>query len=96
MDGLATQWGESNFVNPPYSQLRRCVEKSIEQHRLGKNITLLIPARTDTKAFQELWDYGSIITFITGRLNFNDSGTAPFPSMLVKLIGGVEKQLNAN
>lgn len=49
---------------------------------------MLIPARTDTKAFKMLYEYGSEITFITGRLRFNDAGPAPFPSMLVKLEGG--------
>lgn len=87
-DKLKGDWGESNFVNSPYSQLLRWVEKSIEQHRKGKSVLLLIPARTDTKAFRMLYEYGSEITFITGRLRFNDAKPAPFPSMLVKLCGG--------
>ena len=88
IDNLKKDWGESNFVNPPYSQLLRWVEKSIEQHRKGKSVLLLIPARTDTKAFRMLYEYGIEITFITGRLRFNDAGPAPFPSMLVRLCGG--------
>lgn len=87
-DGLATEWGKDNFVNPPYSQLKTWVEKSIEEHKKGKGITLLIPARTDTKAFKLLFDYGSKITFISGRLRFNEANTAPFPSMIVRLCGG--------
>ena len=88
IDNLKSDWGASNFVNPPYSQLLRWVEKSIEQHRKGKSVLLLIPARTDTKAFRLLYEYGSEITFITGRLHFNDAKSAPFPSMLVRLCGG--------
>ena len=87
-NNLKSDWGKSNFVNPPYSQLLKWVEKSIEQHRKGKSVILLIPARTDTKAFRLLYEYGSDITFITGRLRFNDAGPAPFPSMLVRLCGG--------
>lgn len=87
-DGLAIDWGKMNFVNPPYSQLRQWVQKSIEEHEKGKDIIMLIPARTDTKAFKMLFEYGAEITFITGRLCFNESNPAPFPSMLVKLIGG--------
>lgn len=87
-NGLKSDWGADNYVNPPYSQLLRWVEKSIEQHRKGKSVLLLIPARTDTKAFRMLYEHGSEITFITGRLRFNDAGTAPFPSMLVRLCGG--------
>ena len=88
IDNLKSDWGASNFVNPPYSQLLRWVEKSIDQHRKGKSVILLIPARTDTRAFRLLYEYGSEITFITGRLRFNDGGPAPFPSMLVRLCGG--------
>lgn len=93
-DGFSIDWGASNFVNPPYSQLRKWVKKSIEQHQKGKTVLLLIPARTDTKAFKMLYEYGSEITFITGRLRFNDAGPAPFPSMLVKLEGGDPQKQN--
>lgn len=91
IDGLKIDWGYDNFVNPPYSQLKAWVEKSIEQHSKGKGVILLIPARTDTKAFRRLFEYGSKITFISGRLRFNEANTAPFPSMLVRLVGGVSK-----
>lgn len=87
-DGLVIDWGKTNFVNPPYSQLKKLVQKSIEEHKKGKGVVLLIPSRTDNKAFRALFEYGSEITFITGRLRFNESNPAPFPSMLVKLIGG--------
>lgn len=87
-DGLASEWGKDNFVNPPYSQLKRWIEKSIEEARKGKGVTLLIPARTDTKAFKLLFEYGSEITFISGRLKFNEANSAPFPSMIVRLCGG--------
>lgn len=88
VEGLSLDWGVSNYVNPPYSQLLKWIKKSISEHRAGKSVTLLIPARTDTKAFKLLYEYGADITFITGRLRFNDAGPAPFPSMLVKLNGG--------
>ncbi len=45
---------------------------------------MLIPARTDTKAFHE-YIYGKAeIRFVRGRLKFgNAKNTAPFPSMVV-------------
>jgi len=89
VDGLRIEWKKSNFVNPPYSQLKRWIEKSITEHAKGKSVVLLIPARTDTKAFRLLFEYGAEITFISGRLRFNEASSAPFPSMLVKLAGGV-------
>ena len=87
VDGLRLDWGPSSFVNPPYSKMIKWIEKSITEHIKGKSVTLLIPDRTDTKAFKLLYEYGAYITFITGRLRFNDGGPAPFPSMLIKLNG---------
>ena len=87
-DGLTIDWKNKNYVNPPYSKLKIWVEKCIEQHQKNKEILMLIPARTDTKAFKMLYDYGAHFIFITGRLKFNDKGVAPFPSMLVNIIGG--------
>lgn len=87
IDGLKIEWGKRNYVNPPYSQLKKWIIKAIEEHRKGKQITMLIPARTDTKAFKMLVDYGSQIKFIIGRIKFNDAENAPFPSMLVKITG---------
>lgn len=49
-DGLSVEWGQSNFVNPPYGrELPKWVEKGFEEAKKGKTIVLLIPARTDTK-----------------------------------------------
>ena len=50
----------------------------------GGLAVMLIPARTDTKAFHE-YIYGKAeIRFIKGRLKFGGSkNSAPFPSMVV-------------
>lgn len=93
-DGLSVDWKDKNFVNPPYSKLKLWVNKCIEQHKKNKEIIMLIPARTDTQAFKLLYDYGVHFVFITGRLKFNDSGVAPFPSMIVNLVGGEYPHLN--
>ena len=86
-NGLEIEWKDRNFVNPPYSKIKDWVNKSIEEHKKGKEVILLIPARTDTKYFRKLVDYGCDIDFITGRLHFNESGSAPFPSCFVTLTG---------
>ena len=57
----------------------------------GNEVILLIPARTDTKYFRKLVDYGVNIYFITGRLHFNDSNSAPFPSCYIELTGKTTK-----
>ena len=44
-DGLAVEWGESNFVNPPYGrQLPRWVQKAHGEANKGKTVVLLVPA----------------------------------------------------
>lgn len=86
-DGLTIEWKRMNFVNPPYSQIKKWVKKAIEEHKKWKLVVLLLPARTDTKWFRELWDYGCDITFFTGRMKFSGKGTAPFGSALFTLNG---------
>ena len=86
-DGLEIEWKEKNFVNPPYSKIKKFVDKSIEESKKGKMVVLLIPARTDTKWFRKLVDYGCYIEFVTGRLHFSDSNSAPFPSCYITLTG---------
>ena len=85
-DGLAQDWtGETVYCNPPYGKemplwIRKCYEHFIG----GGAAVMLIPARTDTKAFHE-YIYGKAeIRFIKGRLKFNNNkNSAPFPSMIV-------------
>lgn len=86
-DGLNIEWKDTNFVNPPYSNIKDWVDKAIEENKKGKIVVLLIPARTDTKYFRKLVDYGCDIIFITGRLHFNESNSAPFPSCEINLTG---------
>ena len=86
-DGLSIEWGKNNFVNPPYGDLKTWINKAIKEARKNKNVILLIPSRTDTKAFHELYKFGCEFTFIIGRLCFNDESPAPFPSVLIKLVG---------
>lgn len=92
-DGLNINWHQKNFVNPPYSKIKQFVNKAIDEHKKGKEVILLIPARTDTKYFRKLVDYGCNIVFITGRLHFNNSNSAPFPSCLIYL---TNKQTECN
>lgn len=82
-DGLNIEWYQKNFVNPPYNQIKKWVDKAIEEDKKGHKSVLLIPARTDTKWFKKLYDYGCLFGFIEGRLKFSEGGAAPFPSMFV-------------
>lgn len=83
-DGLDIEWGQVNFVNPPYSNLREWCKKAFEQALKGKIIVMLIPSRTDTIAWHDYIMKAQEIRFIKGRLKFDDQKhSAPFPSAVV-------------
>lgn len=85
-DGLSQDWaGETVFCNPPYGrEMPKWIAKCAEHGRGGGTAVMLIPARTDTRAFHD-YIYGKAeVRFIRGRLKFGDSANAaPFPSMVV-------------
>lgn len=83
-DGLQQEWRGTVFCNPPYGRelpkwIKKCHDESTHS-----TVVMLIPARTDTKAFHD-YIYGqSEIRFVRGRLKFgNSKNSAPFPSMVV-------------
>jgi phage N-6-adenine-methyltransferase len=84
-DGLGQSWhGDLNWCNPPYGrEIKDWVKK---MKNCAKPVIALVPARTDTKWFQNMVPCTSNILFIKGRLNFQIDGkplnSAPFPSAL--------------
>jgi site-specific DNA-methyltransferase (adenine-specific) len=63
------------------------VEKAYREAQKGALVVMLLPARTDTKAFHRYILPYAEIRFIEGRLRFENEGkpgdSAPFPSMVV-------------
>ena len=85
-DGLNIEWGQCNFVNPPYS--RKCLKlwyaKAWQEYQKGKTVVMLVPARTDVPHWHEYAMKATEIRFCRGRIHFNDAKTgAPFPSAIV-------------
>lgn len=85
VDGLTSDWGKSNFVNPPYGrELTKWVEKGYNEAQEGKTVVLLIPSRTDTKWWHDYCMKADEIRFIKGRLRFKGAKyNAPFPSAII-------------
>lgn len=91
VDGLTSEWGQRNFVNPPYSrQLKELfVKKAVVESQKGKLCVCLLPVSTSTKLFHEvILPNASDIRFIKGRLKFLDGfgvrhGTGQHDSMVV-------------
>lgn len=87
-DGLLIEWGNSNYVNPPYSNISKWCEKAFKEWLLGKTVVMLIPSRTDTKYWHDYIMKANEIRFIKGRLKFGDSkNSAPFPSAIIVFKG---------
>lgn len=84
VDGLTSEWGKSNFVNPPYGrELPKWIKKAYEESLKGRTVVLLIPSRTDTRWWHDYVMKGEI-RFIKGRLKFDEhKNSAPFPSAVV-------------
>ena len=87
-DGLNVEWGNCNFINPPYNGIKDWLEKGFGEWKKGKTCVFLIPSRTDTRYWHDFVMLATEIRFIKGRLKFNDGkGSAPFPSAIVVFKG---------
>ena len=72
-DGLEIEWGERNFINPPYSRKLKdaFVKKAIEEASKGKLCVLLLPVSTSTILFHDyIQPNADEIRFIKGRIKF--------------------------
>ena len=83
-NGLEIEWGRSNFVNPPFSNIALWVKKGFEEWKKGKTVVFLIPSRTDTRWWHDYCMKATEIRFIKGRLTFEGAKyNAPFPSAVI-------------
>ena len=77
-DGLIGDWGERNFINPPYSRKLKeeFVKKALEQSLKGKLCVLLLPVSTSTILFHDyIKPNAKEIRFIRGRIAFDGINT---------------------
>lgn len=95
-DGLSVDWGDANFVNPPYGrELPRWIEKGFGEWEKGKTVVFLIPSRTDTRWWHDCCMKATEIRYVRGILKFDDQpNLAPFPSAIVVFasVNSVENQ----
>lgn len=77
------------FLNPPYSNPTPWVKKAYEESLKGKTIVGLLRGDTSTRWFHD-WVLGKAeLRFIKGRLRFNDTGPAPFASIVAIWRGSI-------
>lgn len=85
VDGLSVPWiGERCFMNPPYGrEIGAWVAKARREAERGALVVGLLPARTDTKWWQENVQGHADVRFVSGRLKFGGAKAgAPFPSAI--------------
>ena len=72
-DGLEIDWGERNFINPPYSRKLKdaFVKKAIEETNKNKLCVMLLPVSTSTVLFHDyIQPNANEIRFLRGRVKF--------------------------
>ena len=78
-NGLIVEWGNMNFVNPPYSRLLKeaFIKKAVEFQRKGKYSVMLLPVSTSTKIFHSwIITNATEIRFIHKRIKFCGTNTS--------------------
>jgi len=77
-EGFTKQWGQRNYINPPYSRKLKdeFVRKAIEESKKGKLCVMLLPVSTSTKLFHEwIKPNAKEIRFLRGRVKFIGTNT---------------------
>ena len=77
-DGLQIEWGNCNYVNPPYSRKLKedFVKRGVEMQKKGKTSIFLLPVSTSTKLFHDIIKPNATeIRFLRGRVKFEGYNT---------------------
>ncbi|CAG0949232.1 MAG: DNA N-6-adenine-methyltransferase [Candidatus Methanoperedens sp.] len=77
-DGLSIDWGERNYINPPYSQKLKeaFIKKAYEEAVFNKKLcVMLLPVSTSTKIFHKYIYDKAEIRFIKKRVKFDGINT---------------------
>jgi site-specific DNA-methyltransferase (adenine-specific) len=80
-DGLSREWGNSTFMNPPYSNPEPWVRKAYEESLRGKIVVGLLRGDTSTRWFHDWVLPYADLRFVRGRIKFNGD-PAPFASII--------------
>lgn len=66
-----TEWGQRNYVNPPFSRIKPFIKKAIKESKKGKMSVILMPARTGAKYWhKKVYPYAREIRHFKGGFKF--------------------------
>lgn len=86
MDGLSIPWKRSNYVNPPFSEVKKWAQKAHEETKRGNKTVILAPLRSTSKYWKKfVIPYASEIRFLANTLSFGKHDK-PLPIPLVLLV----------
>lgn len=76
-NGLTKEWGQYNYINPPYTRKEKeaFILKAYEEFQKGKECIMLIPATTETKIFHNIIVPNCEIYFLYQRVRFKGINT---------------------
>ncbi len=77
-DGLVIEWGQRNYINPPYSRKLKeaFVKRAIEEGLNGKLCVMLLPVSTSTALFHDyIQPNAKEIRFVRKRIPFEGKNT---------------------
>jgi len=74
-NALIKVWGDVNWCNPPYSNIKPWVEKAIFERMRNNKTVMLLPSDTSVEWFRLAFDNCSECIFISGRLSFINAAT---------------------
>jgi site-specific DNA-methyltransferase (adenine-specific) len=71
-DGLKCEWGNRNFINPPYSRKLKesFIKKAYAESQKGRLCVMLLPVSTSTKIFHDVIYHNAELRFLKGRVKF--------------------------
>jgi len=84
-NGLAIEWHEKNFINPPYSNKIPWITKAILEGEKGKKSILFLPVDTSAAWFHDLIMPFFQVFLFRGRVQLDNGHHPRWPSMLVKI-----------
>jgi hypothetical protein len=70
IDGLTAPWEAVNFVNPPYNDVERWLQKGLDECRLGRTSIFLIPCRPHTIYWLKFIHHCADLRFIKKTMKF--------------------------
>ena len=92
IDGLSQPWQDRTYVNPPYSEPHKWVNKAIEENKKGKTVALLLKLDCSTEWFRKLCGAGAHLLLVNERLHFNEGEAASFCSVIAILYSPLLKK----